>query len=156
MLQPHQLNSLCPGASGLWHNLCFPLTITLFAEFSLLSYLSFKTRPLSWTFPLHECLYSWFSPCAVTSEHHSAETRADPASQGHSKVVAVRPPGNICQPLGKLMTEEGRKGHGAQGAFLPFFFFFKSYNCLGPKMNIIQARFIIVCSLFFIFCFFFF
>ena len=36
------------------------------------------------------------------------------------------------------------------------FFFFKSYNCLGPKMNIIQARFIIVCSLFFIFCFFFF
>ena len=54
------------------------------------------------------------------------------------------------------MTKEGRKGHGAQGAFLPLFFFLKSYNCLGPKMNIIQARFIIVYSLFFLFFSFFF
>ena len=39
------------GVSRLWCSLAFPMTITLFAEFSLVSSLSFKPRPLSWTSP---------------------------------------------------------------------------------------------------------
>ena len=110
------------GASGLWHNLSFPLRITLFAELSLVSSLSFKPRPLSWTSALLSVSAPTFPLLVLTLRCNELTPLC--RDQGRPCWPSSLQ-GGRCQasqkhpPATGEADDQGGQGQGAQGAFLP-------------------------------------